>query len=97
MTKRPSMRVRFVQDACNVHTGNSRYKAGDFFDVREDYARALIGAGLAIDTSAPISKPELESDLESMTVAQLRQLATELDAPTPKRKADLISSIREHS
>jgi hypothetical protein len=86
--------VRFIQEACTPQTGNSRYKAGDLYDVRSDWAAVLIAQGLAVDINAVAEvEPEPLPDLESMTMPQLRKLAAGYSAKLAPKKADLIANI----
>ena len=88
------MTVRFIKDARSRQTGNYRYKAGDIYDVRDDWGQVLVDQGLAVDVNAAPTEPEPLPTLEDLTMAQLRKMAAAYEVKLAPRKADLIANIR---
>jgi len=75
-------------------------KAGEVLDLHDDLAGRLVLAGLAVYGRATPEGDDAttaDTDLESMTVAELKALAQArgVDLGSAKEKAEIIEAIRE--
>jgi hypothetical protein len=82
------MKVRFLTDYQGQHTGPHFYLAGQVADVVESAALRLIA-----DHRAELV--EDAADYETMSMAELREIAMRVGADTARSKVEMIHNIRE--
>lgn len=82
------MKVRFLTDYQGQYTGPHFYLAGHVADVVESAALRLIADKRA-------ESVEDVADYETMSMAELREIAVRVGADTARSKVDIIHNIRE--